>query len=152
MTNGAILHTDAILDDLQGQDGVTVFTELCAPLARAEGVALEELVASLVEREALASTAVGHGVAMPHGIHPGLRRVVASFGRSRTGIDFAAPDGAPVKLFVALIRPPDAAAAHLKALARYSQLLVNASVREALLAAPSAEDIRRILGEHASAR
>jgi mannitol/fructose-specific phosphotransferase system IIA component (Ntr-type) len=145
MTTPLNLAPEAILADLVGTDAVEVFHELCAPLARTERVPLEALVSALVEREQLASTAVGHGVAIPHGVHPDLGRVAAAFGRSRAGLDFAAPDGQPVHLFVVLVRPPDAASSHLKALARWGQILSNESTRQALLAAQTADDMRRIL-------
>jgi len=147
MTVFQLFHADAIVADLTGNDAQTVFAELCAPLARSEAIPVAELVAALAEREALASTALGNGVAIPHGVHPALTRIVASFGRSRAGVPFASPDGEPVHLFVALVRPPEATSAHLKALARVSHLLASAPVRAALLAAHTAEDIQRILAE-----
>jgi PTS system nitrogen regulatory IIA component len=134
---------DAIVPDLVGRDTAAIFAELCAPLEAITGVPSVELQAALAEREALAPTALGHGIAIPHGVHPGLRRVVAVLGRSRAGLDFAAPDGEPVRLFVALLRPPDAANAHLKALARVSRVLVDAHRRTALLDAVDADAMAR---------
>jgi mannitol/fructose-specific phosphotransferase system IIA component (Ntr-type) len=145
MTTPLSLAPDAIVAELAGADAVEVFTELCTPLSRSEGVAVEALVGALIEREELASTAVGHGVAIPHGVHEGLTRVAACFGRSRMGLDLGAPDGQPVHLFVALVRPPEAASSHLKALARWGQLLSNESTRAALLAATTADEMRSIL-------
>ncbi|MBL8948250.1 MAG: PTS sugar transporter subunit IIA [Myxococcales bacterium] len=136
---------DAIIVDLVGDDVPTVFAELCAPMARATGLAADELVAALQEREALASTAIGHGLAIPHGVHPQLGRIVGALGRSRAGLSMGAPDGAAVHLFVALIRPPDGSHAHLKALARVSGLLAHAPTREALIGAKDAADIQAIL-------
>lgn len=137
---------DAIVAELTGTDAPSVFAELCAPLVVPTGLACDELVATLSEREALASTGLGSGVAIPHGVHPGLSRIFTSFGRAPMGVPFGAPDGQPVRLFVALLRPADAAGAHLKALARWGQVLGNPDVRAALLAAASAEDVARVLG------
>lgn len=150
MTPRSIIGIDAILPELRGRDAAAVFGELCEPLAHSTGVPLAELVASLEEREALASTAVGDGVAMPHGVHPGVDRVAASFGRSREGLPFDAPDGTSVHFFVALVRPPDAVNVHLKALARWSRILVSSEVRRALLEAPDAEAMLRILNDASS--
>jgi PTS system nitrogen regulatory IIA component len=152
MTLQSLLQPDAILAELGGRDAATIFAELCVPLARSEGIPQQELVAALLEREALATTAVGDGVAIPHGVHPRLQRVVASFGRAPAGVPFGAPDGQPVRLFVALLRPVEAAGAHLKALARVSQVLGRASVRDALLQAATAEKMYRILVESPGAR
>jgi nitrogen PTS system EIIA component len=147
MITDQLFRPDAIVPDLVGRDATAIFAELCAPLAASEDVPLDELVRGLAEREALASTAVGNGVAIPHGTHPRIRRIVTSFGRSRTGVELAAPDGAPVHLFVALLRPPEAAGAHLKAMARISGALGDEHVRAALLAAATIEDIERILAD-----
>jgi PTS system nitrogen regulatory IIA component len=138
---------DAIIVDIVGDDVSTVFAELVAPMARATGIAADELVAALLEREALASTAIGHGLAIPHGVHPRLSGIVGALGRSRAGVSMGAPDGAPVHLFVALLRAPEGSNAHLKALARVSQLLAHAPTREAFVAAASAAEVHEILRE-----
>lgn len=144
MTLASPLSPDAIVE-LTCDDGPSALAELCTPIAGAEHVDAASLVAVLLERERLASTALGHGVAVPHGVHPDLTRIVASFGRSRRGIAFDAPDRRPVHLFFVLIRPPDAAAAHLKALAKVSGILANAETRAALLSADDRAAMHRIL-------
>lgn len=136
---------DAIVVELAGIDVPSVFAELCAPMARATGIAAPELIAALLEREALASTAIGHGIAIPHGVHPQLGGIVGALGRSRRGVSMGAPDDAPAHLFVALLRAPDGSNAHLKALARVSQLLGHSPTREALVAATSAAQMHEIL-------
>ncbi|MBX7079308.1 MAG: PTS sugar transporter subunit IIA [Nannocystaceae bacterium] len=136
---------DAIVAELHGSTVDEILAQLCEPVARDTGVPLPELLATLREREALASTALGSGIAMPHGEHPGLSRVFAVLGRARTPVAMAAPDDTPVQLFVALLRPPAASAAHLKALAQWSRVLSDAGTRAALLAAPDAAAIAALL-------
>lgn len=145
MSIALLLGPDAILATLRGTTIEAIFAELCAPIARAENVAADELVAALAEREALASTAIGGGIAIPHGVHPGLRRVVGVLGRAQPGLALDAPDGRPVRLFFALLRPPDFANGHLKALARVSQLLGAPGMVDALLAAEDADAMRRLV-------
>lgn len=125
---------DAIVE-LVGRTASDVFAELCIPLAERTAIPRAELVAALHEREALAPTAFGSGIAVPHGVHPALTRMLACFGRSRAGVDVDAPDGRPVHLFVALVRPPEAVDAHLAALASWSRVLADASLRAELIAA-----------------
>ena len=91
------------------------------------------LVEALDERERLNSTALGEGVAIPHGKLPGLRRVFAAFGRSPAGVDFQSLDGKPTHLFFLLVAPEDSVGQHLKALARVSRLLKDAAFRQALV-------------------
>ena len=77
----------------------------------------------------------------PHGKLPGVKRVVAAFGRSRRGVDFQSLDGKPTHLFFLLVAPEDSAGAHLKALARISRLLKDESFRDRLLAGGDAHDL-----------
>jgi PTS system nitrogen regulatory IIA component len=105
------------------------------------------LVQALEDRERLNSTALGDGVAIPHGKLPGLRRVVAAFGRSREGVDFNSLDGKPTHLFFLLVAPEDSAGAHLKALARISRLLKDEGFRSRLLDAPDAAALYQTIRE-----
>jgi nitrogen PTS system EIIA component len=101
----------------------------------------------LEERERLASTGVGSGVAIPHGRLadiPGVRLVL---GTHRAGVDFDAVDGRPVHILVGVLAPDGQASQHLKVLARVSRLLRDANLRERLLAAESASDAHRCLIE-----
>ncbi len=136
---------DAIVAELQGSTLEVIFPQLCEPISLATGIPLSELVATLREREALASTALGTGIAMPHGEHAGLTRVFTVLGRARAPVDMAAPDGVAVQLFVALLRPPAASVAHLKALAQWSRVLSDADTRAALLWAPDAAAMAALL-------
>ena len=87
----------------------------------------------LLERERISTTAIGEGVAIPHGKLPGVERVLGVFARSPEGVDFASLDGAPTHLFFVLIAPENAAADHLKALARISRLLKDEAFRRRLM-------------------
>ncbi|MEW6365289.1 MAG: PTS sugar transporter subunit IIA [Acidobacteriota bacterium] len=139
------LGPDAVIPELQGRDPRSVLADLSAPIAEAEGLSTSELVEGLLEREALGSTAVGDGVALPHARFAKLTRLTASFGRSRAGIPFGAADGEPVHLFFAIFTPEDLAGAHLKALAHVSRVLGNPAIREAALSAADADEIYRAL-------
>ena len=101
----------------------------------------------LEEREKLGSTAIGGGIAIPHGKLPGLDHVLAVFGRSPAGVDFESVDGAPTKLFFLLVAPEDSSGMHLKALARISRLLKEGSVRERLLRCSDRAGLLRIIRE-----
>ncbi|MBN2808051.1 MAG: PTS sugar transporter subunit IIA [Deltaproteobacteria bacterium] len=83
------------------------------------------ILAVLREREALGSTGIGGGIAIPHGKMAELEKIVVLFARSRQGIDFAAVDGQPVHLFFLLLAPENSAGIHLKTLAQISRMLKN---------------------------
>ena len=134
-----ILSEELVLSDLQGQSKSEVLVELAGAVER-QHPELDgpRLVGALEDRERLNSTALGDGVAIPHGKLPGIRRVIAAFARSRAGVDFQSLDGKPTHLFFLLVAPEDSAGAHLKALARISRLLKDPAFRSRLLEAPDA--------------
>jgi PTS system nitrogen regulatory IIA component len=101
----------------------------------------------LQEREKISTTAIGEGVAIPHGKLTGVDRVLGAFARSSEGVDFASLDGEPTHLFFALIAPENAAADHLKALARISRLLKDEKFRGRLMAGETAQDLYRIIAD-----
>jgi PTS system nitrogen regulatory IIA component len=101
----------------------------------------------LLERERISTTAIGEGVAIPHGKLAGVERVLGVFARSLDGVDFASLDGAPTRLFFALIAPQNAAADHLKALARISRLLKDEGFRRRLIDAKNRQELFTMIAE-----
>lgn len=143
-----ILVKDAVLLDLAGSTKREVLEEMARALAAAEPeIDGDRLLEVLLEREALQSTGIGEGVAIPHGKLPGLRRLVASFARSRQGVDFESIDGQPTHLLFLLVVPEHSGGQHLKALARISRFLRDAAFRKQLLEAESVEDVVRAIEE-----
>ena len=143
-----ILVREASILDLKATAKDDLLAEMAGALAAAEP-ALEagELLAVLREREALQSTGIGEGVAIPHGKVEGLDRLVAAFARSTGGIDFDSIDGQPTQLLFLLVVPEQSGGQHLKALARISRFFRDASFREKLLAADDLEEIFRAIEE-----
>ena len=139
------LEAGAVVDDLSGASAAAVLGELARPLGATHRVDPQKLLETLLEREKLGSTGIGDGVAIPHGKIPGLPALMASFGRSKKGVDFRAIDGKPTYLFFALFAPENSAGAHLKALARISRLFKNATFREGILKAKDAADMYRLI-------
>ena len=137
-----ILQETSVVGTLVGRSKADVIEELAGVLARDHGeIDRQRLIQALEDRERLNSTALGDGVAIPHGKLPGLKRVLAAFGRSLAGVDFQSLDGKPTHLFFLLVAPEDSAGAHLKALARISRLLKEETFRRRLMEAPSARDL-----------
>ena len=137
-----ILPPENVISDLQGTTKLAVLEELASALAANHPEILKDrLVDVLLEREKLGSTAIGEGIAIPHGKLPKLAGVLAVFGRSRDGVDFQSLDGGLTQLFFLLVAPEDASGAHLKALARVSRLLRDKEFRQRLIAADGTESI-----------
>jgi mannitol/fructose-specific phosphotransferase system IIA component (Ntr-type) len=104
------LVRDAIITDLRATTKVDAIREIVRSVQDAgelAGVDTESLTATFLEREALGSTAIGLGVAFPHGGHPAVVRAFGTIALSRAGVQFNALDGQPVDIFVLLFHTPD---------------------------------------------
>ncbi len=101
------------------------------------------ILAAVRDREAVLSTGIGGGVAIPHGKTPYIDQLVLAAGVAPHPIDFDALDGKPVQLFFLLVGPESAAGAHVKALSRISRLLRREQLRLELLTAASPTDFLR---------
>jgi PTS system nitrogen regulatory IIA component len=115
--------------------------------AQRESLNTDQVLQVLWERERISTTAIGEGVAIPHGKLAGIERVVGVFARSPQGVDFASLDGGPTHLFFVLLAPENAAADHLKALARISRLLKDAAFRSRLMEGQTREEIFQVIAE-----
>ena len=143
-----LIREDLIIPDLHASQGQDVLQELAGRLAeRYDGVSQPDLVRVLIERERKGSTALGEGVAIPHGKLDSVGKLIACLGRARNGVDFGSADGKPTYFFFALVGPERSAGAHLKALARISRLFKDPAVRARLMDAETAQDMHRILAD-----
>lgn len=98
-----------------------------------------ELFDSLIGRERLGSTGLGHGVALPHGRIKGLDAPVAAFMSLKNGIDYDAIDNQPVDLLFALLVPEESTDEHLQILARLAAMFSDAKLCAALRKCSSGE-------------
>lgn len=144
-----LLTSDALIAPaLTGTTKTAVLRELAEHLARQHGeIDAGRLVEVLWERERLGSTAIGDGIAIPHGKLPGLTGVIGAFGRHVAGVDFDSLDGSPTHLFFLLVAPEDSVGQHLKALARVSRLLKDRAFRDKLIGAADRAEIFRLIRE-----
>jgi len=140
------LSQKAVTIDLKSTDKQGVVGELVELLIDAKEIKdKDSLIKSLLEREALGSTGIGQGIAIPHAKSGSVRKLVAAFGLSKTGINFDALDGEPVYICFLLVAPLDSAGPHLKALARISRLLKEKRLRSSLRKANSEKEILEII-------
>src|SRR5690606_10540084 len=96
------------------------------------GLPAQHLLDALLEREALGSTGLGGGVAVPHARLPEVDRMTGVFVRFDTPVDFDAVDHRPVDLIFALFAPSSDGAEHLRALAAVSRRMRSPELREQL--------------------
>jgi len=105
------------------------------------------IISFLNVREDLGSTALGAGVAIPHGRVKGLKDPVAALVRLNTPIDFAAPDGLPVSILIFLLVPEKATQQHLEILSSIAQLLSDPDTRSKISAENDPEKVCQLLQE-----
>lgn len=106
----------------------------------------DSILAVLLERERLGSTAVGNGIAIPHGKMSGQDTMTLAFARSLSGVAFDAPDGLPCRLFFMVLAPEGAAGQHLGLLGSIARLTKDSTVTARLLQANTAVDLNEFLG------
>lgn len=107
-------------------------TQLSALLARGLQAPADRILAILEEREAVQSTGIGDGVAVPHGTIEGAHGQVGALLLCPGGVAFDAIDDQPARILFGVVGPKQAVE-HLKVLARISRVLRNADFRSRLL-------------------
>jgi len=84
----------------------------------------------LLKRERLGTTAIGHGIAIPHCRVDGLDTPLVVLTHLKQGIDFGAIDGEDVDIVIALLVPKEATEEHLQLLAQLAELFSQEELRK----------------------
>lgn len=141
-----ILCREAIIPELKAENREAVLAELAAPLVVLHPeLARFDLVRALCEREKMGSTAVGDGVAIPHGKVPHLESISLAVGRSLGGIDFDAPDKEPCHIFFLILAPEHGAGQHLRLLAQIARRAKDPVFRSEVLLAETGDQLWQTL-------
>lgn len=146
---GEIITADDVALDADVADRDRLLDFAAAFVARRHGLPAQVIARDLATREGLGSTALGHGVALPHARIAGLPRSVAVLVRTKQPIAFGAPDGRPVGSFLVLLVPTQAADQHLKLIAEAATLFSDPSFRANLRNAVEPADVARLFAEPA---
>lgn len=128
-----LLSPRAFVPRLAASDRRGVVRELAQALARAHALEPARVDEAVWTREQVGTTAIGHGIAIPHARIAGLERPLIAFGLSDPGVDFDAPDGHPARLVFLILTPAEAPGAQLEILADISRTLKDPDVRAKLL-------------------
>ena len=132
-------HTSAnlFLPDLKATDKQSALAELVEGLISGTDIQNADTILQMLQsREGLGSTAVGPGIAFPHGRTLAVQRLTILIGRHREGVDFDSEDGGPTHLFFVLVAPPqDSGHQYIKSLAALIDRVQDADLRGKLMAA-----------------
>ena len=145
-----IVSRESVVADLGPDDKEGAIRAMVKSLLDANQIVADEyesIIKKILEREALGSTGIGRGVAVPHTKHPSVDRLVATVAVSREGVDFTSLDGEKVQILFLLISPPDRPTDHLRALEHIARQLHDDTFRRFLKQAESREAILQLLDE-----
>ena len=145
MSIAELLTADRVVLGLDVADQAALLAALARRAAPPSAIDASAIVAALTAREALGSTGLGQGFALPHARLGGIAAPVGVFARLARPIGFAAIDGAPVDLAFLLLTPARANAATLAALAAIARRMRAAGVAARLRAAGTAAELLAIL-------
>ncbi len=143
-----LLDLDRISCNSQSASKKRVLEQLSQLLAaNQETLSQNQVFDSLLSRERLGSTGLGHGVAIPHGRMKESDHTLAAFIKLQQGVDFDASDNQPVDLLFALLVPEEATEEHLQLLAQLARMFSDAALVQQLRNAADAHSLLTIIKE-----
>jgi fructose-specific phosphotransferase system IIA component len=143
-----LISPEVVKVPLVGATKAEVIRELAQLLLDAGRIAeLESVYDALLTREALGSTGLELGVAVPHAKTKAVRQLTAAIGIAPQGVDFQSADGQPSKLFFLLLAPPDQSGPHIQALAEIARLAKSPTFLRLLSGASSAREVAELIRE-----
>lgn len=155
MNLGDILDPSQIVPELKAANRWEAIEELIGVLVDGGKVKPENkeaIIAVVKKRELSMSTGIGFGIGIPHASTDLIGEVTAAFGRSRTGVNFDALDNQAVHLVNLFLVPQGQFQKHLHTLASIAKVLRNDEFHKAIMAAPDAPAMKRIIDEYSRAR
>jgi PTS system nitrogen regulatory IIA component len=140
-----LITPDTTLLDMSFTSKKKLFEHAADLFAQNQGLKSADVFTSLFERERLGSTALGCGIAIPHGRIKGLKDATGALYRLKTPLEFDAPDNRPVSLCFILLVPKDANEQHLQILGELAQLFGDESMRTKVLGAATSSELIALL-------
>ena len=136
-----LITPDTTLLDMSFSSKKKLFEHAAELFAKTHALKASDIFTSLFERERLGSTALGYGIAIPHGRIKGLKDASGAFYRLQTPLEFDAPDNQPVSICFVLLVPQDANEQHLQILGELAQLFGDDAMRAKLLEVATPSDL-----------
>jgi mannitol/fructose-specific phosphotransferase system IIA component (Ntr-type) len=153
-----LLHEENIvagLDALNREDALRKIVD-ALPDWSLRGIEKKKILKLLILREQIGTTAIGHGIALPHCFSSEVQETIVAFGVSPEGVPFPSLDGRPVHFIFVLILPQNEGAERQKRqiLQNIKWALCDRSMQERLKAARTASEIHQLIvpeSQHVSA-
>ena len=143
-----LLRKDVMLLDLQATEKTAAIEEMIHSLVEHGYVTdFETFKEGILAREALTSTGLGDGIAMPHSKNAAVKEATVLFAKSNKGVDYESLDGQPTDLFFMIAAPEGANDTHLAALAELSQYLMKDGFADKLRQVTSADQVIELFNQ-----
>ena len=140
-----LFSIDRIALNSPSKNRAEAFAAVGELFSKQAGLEAQAIVGFLNAREDLGSTALGAGVAIPHGRVKGLKHPIAAFLKLKDPIEFAAPDGEAVSILIFLLVPEKETQQHLEILSSIAQLLSDQDTRKSLVSEENPEKVCQLL-------
>lgn len=141
-----LLSTERVRVPLGSHSKADLLRELVRlAVGESDETTLGGILDAVEAREAQVSTAMGGGLAVPHGRTDLVPEVRMAAGLVRDVPDYIALDGSPVRVAFLVLTPIAASGQHVKLLSRIARLMHNPESRAALLGSTSADAFLRVI-------
>ena len=141
------LTPERVVVPLAARDKAGIIAELTRHLVDRSGGSFAEVLGAVEEREAVLSTGIGFGVAIPHARSSAVRELTVVCGVSPVPISYDSIDGEPVRLFFLIVGPEASAGQHVKVLSRIARLVRREDLRDQLCGAATAQEFYAALAQ-----
>ena len=141
------LTPERVVIPLAARDKAGIIAELTRHLVDRSGGSFAEVLGAIAEREAVLSTGIGFGVAIPHARSSAVRELTVVCGVSPVPISYDSIDGEPVRLFFLIVGPEASAGQHVKVLSRIARLVRREHLRDQLCGAATAQEFYAALAQ-----
>lgn len=143
-----LLSEELIRVPLQSTDKSSLLREMTEMLAEAGKITqVQPIVEALEEREALCSTGLDRGIAIPHAKTLEVEKMTLGIGITPEGIDYEALDGGLSQIFFLILTPPDQPGEHVEALSEIAKITQSAEFIQSLKEAKSPEEALTLIKE-----
>lgn len=137
-----ILHVECISFDVPSTSKQDVIQHMVTLAAKSGKVTSpERLLESVLSRETIQTTGIGHGVAIPHATAEGVKGLILSLGVSKKGVEYASLDEKPVHLIFLLAGEPRLQTSFLSILSKISRFFKREDFRQQILDAADGQSI-----------
>jgi len=141
-----LINVNRIRNDIDVKSKKRALEELSNLVAQNQSqLDASEIFDSLISRERLGATGVGHGIAIPHGRIKNCKNITGAFIQLKEGIDFNTSDNQPVDMLFALIVPEESTDEHLQVLAQLASMFSAEDFRQKLRKSNNNEDTYQLL-------